>query len=275
MIKISNLSKSINDQKIVNNLSLEITKGTIFGFLGPNGAGKTTTMKMIVGLNSPDTGSVEIDGSDPVNIATRQKISYMPEDPYFYEHLSALEFLFFMRSLFDCHSDQRGGILNRDNDHQSNTRSLDSKNTARDDRKNDNHSSAQTTKAIEQLNNLLDMVGLKGVGKKKIKDFSKGMKQRLGLAQALVNDPNYLFLDEPLDGLDPIGRLEFKNILISLKNEGKTIFFNSHILSDVEEICDSIGIINKGKLIYEGPVKKFSGNKSLEQKFVEVIKNNA
>jgi len=121
------------------------------------------------------------------------------------------------------------------------------------------------------INKILDLVGLDGVKGKKVGTFSKGMKQRLGLAQALVNDPEYLFLDEPLDGLDPIGRLEFKKIFLKLKKEGKTIFFNSHVLSDVEEICDDIGIIDHGELIYKGSVEKFCRGKSLEKRFVEEI----
>jgi len=118
---------------------------------------------------------------------------------------------------------------------------------------------------------ILELVGLGKAKDKKIGEFSKGMKQRLGLAQAIINDPEYLFLDEPLDGLDPIGRKEFKEIILNLKNRGKTVFFNSHILADVEEICDQIGVINNGKLIYEGKVKKFCGKKSLENAFVSII----
>jgi len=235
MIKIDKVSKTYFDQRVVENLSITVKDGSIFGFLGPNGAGKTTTMKMIVGLSKPDAGTIEIGDNRMDDIKSREIIGYMPEDPYFYDHLNALELLGFMAALFSK------GAQNKE---------------------------AGTPKRLESL---LSTVGLKEVGKKKIKDYSKGMKQRLGLAQALVNDPRYIFLDEPLDGLDPIGRLEFKRILLSLKNEGKTIFFNSHVLSDVEEICDTIGIINKGKLIYSGPVKKFAGHSTLEKQFVEVV----
>jgi len=229
MLKIKNLTKEYGKTKVVDNLSLDVKEGVMFGFLGPNGAGKTTTMKMILGLTDYDKGSIKIDDSDSKSIKVKERIGYMPEDPYFYDHLSALEFMNFMASLF---SKEQSALDN---------------------------------------NTLLNEVGLDKVAKKKIGHFSKGMKQRLGLAQALVNDPEYLFLDEPLDGLDPIGRREFKQILLKLKKKGKTIFFNSHILSDVEEICDQIGIINKGKLIYSGPVKKFRGNKSLEDAFVEKL----
>ncbi len=227
MINITKLSKTYSKDKIVEDLSLTINKGQIFGFLGPNGAGKTTTMKMLVGLSTPSCGIIEINNSS-IN-KNKELIGYMPEDPYFYDHLTAKEFLTFMQELF--------------------------KNKTKD------------------IQNILKLVGLEKAMHQKIQEFSKGMKQRLGLAQAIINDPQYLFLDEPLDGLDPIGRREFKEIFLNLKKEGKTIFFNSHVLSDVEEICDQIGIINKGKLIYSGDVKTFCGKKSLEDAFVEKLIN--
>ncbi len=225
MIKITNLSKSYGKIKIVDDLSLEIKKGSIFGFLGPNGAGKTTTIKMIVGLSKPKEGTIEID-EQPIR-EKREIIGFMPEDPYFYDHLTALEFLNFMKNLFPI--------------------------TDGDSKK------------------ILKLVGLEKAANEKVEKFSKGMKQRLGLAQAIINDPDYLFLDEPLDGLDPIGRREFKEILLKLKKRGKTIFFNSHILSDVEEICDQIGIIDKGTLVYSGNVKGFCKNKTLEDAFVDKL----
>jgi ABC-2 type transport system ATP-binding protein len=180
---------------------------------------------MIVGLSCPSSGKIELD-SKKINLG---QIGYMPEDPYFYDRLTAAEFLNFVKSLFP---------------------------------------NQKTTLKTKEC---LEMVGLEKSGNKQIYNFSKGMKQRLGLAQAIINDPEYLFLDEPLDGLDPIGRLEFKKIILSLKKQGKTIFFNSHVLSDVEEICDAIGILNHGKLIYSGSIKDFSGKESLEKKFVEII----
>lgn len=216
---------------MVDNLSLEVKEGVMFGFLGPNGAGKTTTMKVILGLTEASKGSIKIDDVDSNVINIKERIGYMPEDPYFYDHLTAMEFMNFMASLF------------------------------------------KKRQSKEDNSKLLKEVGLEKTADKKIGNFSKGMKQRLGLAQALVNDPEYIFLDEPLDGLDPIGRREFKQILLNLKKKGKTIFFNSHILSDVEEICDQIGIINKGKLVYSGSVKQFRGNKSLEDAFVDKLTN--
>lgn len=248
MIQIKNLSKSYGKEKIVENLNLEIKKGTIFGFLGPNGAGKTTTIKMLVGLSMPSGGEIKIKDKDIEKC--REIIGFMPEDPYFYDHLTANEFLQYMGSLFK---------LDRHPELVSGSQSKRMPKQVRHDK----------------INELLALVGLKKAKNQKIEYFSKGMKQRLGLAQAIINDPEYLFLDEPLDGLDPIGRKEFKEILLSQKKLGKTIFFNSHILSDVEEICDQIGIIDNGKLIYSGPVKKFRGNKSLEDAFVDKVgKNN-
>ncbi|MEI7792785.1 MAG: ABC transporter ATP-binding protein [Candidatus Berkelbacteria bacterium] len=227
MIKITDLVKKYGNTVVVDNLNLSIKKGSIFGFLGPNGAGKTTTIKMIIGLSQKNAGNVEIDGKDLSNISSRENIGYMPEDPYFYDQLTATEFLAFMAGLF-----------------KGKTRNIDE---------------------------TLELVGLKHASDQKVGTFSKGMKQRLGLAQTIINDPDYIFMDEPLDGLDPIGRLEFKKIFLKLKNEGKTIFFNSHILSDVEEICDEIGIICYGKLIYAGNIEKFCKGDSLEKKFVETI----
>ena len=182
---------------------------------------------MIVSLSKLDRGSININNKEMNSYKNHQNIGFMPEDPYFYNHLTAKEFLQFMKQLF--------------------------------------------SKSNVNIDNILKQVGLEKSTRKKIEQFSKGMKQRLGLAQAIINDPQYLFLDEPLDGLDPIGRREFKKILLDLKKKGKTIFFNSHILSDVEEICDQIGIINKGELVYTGPVSKFKGKKSLEDAFVEKL----
>jgi ABC-2 type transport system ATP-binding protein len=227
MIKITNLVKKYGKETVVSDLTLTVKKGTVFGFLGPNGAGKTTTIKMIVGLSQKSSGTVEIDGKDLGILSNRQNIGYMPEDPYFYEQLTAREFLVFMACLF-----------------KGETRNIDE---------------------------TLDLVGLKHASDQSVGTFSKGMKQRLGLAQTIINEPEYIFMDEPLDGLDPIGRLEFKKIFLKLKAEGKTIFFNSHILSDVEEICDEIGIIFNGKLIYSGNLENFCKGTSLEKKFVETI----
>ena len=230
-IEIKNLSKTYDDQLIVDGLSLVIPTGSIFGFLGPNGAGKTTTIKILVGINRPDSGSIMINNRSPLDPETRQEIGFMPEEPHFYDQLTGLEFLRFASHLFENKS-----------------------------------------RSAYELEMILKKTGIYEAGDKRIRDYSKGMKQRLGFGQALVNDPEYIFLDEPLDGLDPIGRIEMKTILEELKKEGKTIFFNSHILSDVENICDQIGIINKGHLVYSGPVNEFKKDLSLEEQFVKTIK---
>ena len=234
MIEIKNLSKSYDGiDNVVNDLSLAIPTGSIFGFLGPNGAGKTTTIKMLVGINRADSGIVIIGGKSPFDPRTRENMGFMPEEPHFYDQLTGLEFMSFSNRLFKI---------------------------------SDSSSS-------DKLEKILKKVGIYEARHNKIRHYSKGMKQRLGFAQALVNDPKYIFLDEPLEGLDPIGRLEIKTILSNIKNEGKTIFFNSHILSDVEHICDQIGIIHKGELVYSGPVDKFRKDKTLEEQFVEIIKS--
>jgi ABC-2 type transport system ATP-binding protein len=261
MIQIQKLTKDYCGKKVVDNLSLSVKKGTIFGFLGPNGAGKTTTIKMIVGISQPTSGKVKLENKK----IDKSIIGYMPEDPYFYDQLSAKEFLTFISNLFPSPQLSSRASNSESRDFPYRRRRPEQASASR--RISPPPLGSRNDKILE----ILEMVGLENVDNQRIVEFSKGMKQRLGLAQAMINDPEYLLLDEPLDGLDPIGRLEFKKILLDLKKRGKTIFFNSHILSDVEEICDEIGILDKGKLVYSGSVRKFRGTKSLEQKFVEVI----
>ena len=229
MIELRNIHKAYGRRVIVENLSLSIPTGTVFGFLGQNGAGKTTTMKMIVGLAFADRGTITIGGVSTNDISARNSIGFMPESPYFYDRLTGLEFLRFCGELFDKKT---------------------------------------VTPDYEALLRTVDMYEARH---RAIRTYSKGMKQRLGFAQAMVNNPDYLFLDEPLDGLDPIGRKEIKTIIKALKQEGKTIFFNSHILYDTEELCDQIGILDKGSLLYSGPVKPFCNGRPLEEQFVALI----
>jgi ABC-2 type transport system ATP-binding protein len=202
----------------------------IFGFLGQNGAGKTTIMKMTVGLLSPTSGSILIDGKPSTDPASKKKTGFMPETPYFYERMTGLEFLTFSDELFERSSGKK-----------------------------------------EYYENLLKKVGIYDARNFEIRTYSKGMRQRLAFAQALVNNPQYLFLDEPLDGLDPLGRREMKEVMLGLKKEGKKIFLNTHILYDVEEMCDEVGIIHAGKLLYAGSVQGFTQGKSLEEKFTELL----
>ena len=232
MIEFSRLTKAYKKRLVVDDFTLSVDV-PIFGFLGQNGAGKTTIMKMIVGLLAPTSGTITIDGALSSHPIFKKKLGYMPETPYFYEHMTAMEFMRFCDELF-----AHGG--------------------------ND-------TAHYEEL---LKKVGIFGARNYEIRTFSKGMRQRLGFAQALVNDPEYLFLDEPLDGLDPIGRREMKEVMLDLKKEGRKVFLNTHILADVEEICDEVGIIHKGKLLYAGSVKKFCEGKPLEERFMEVVEDH-
>lgn len=233
MIEISKVTKKYGKNIIVNNLSLKIKAGSIFGFLGPNGAGKTTTIKMLTGLNNPDIGEITIDGINSESISAKRITGYMPEDPYFYDHLTGYEFLELCLGLST-------------------------------DKKPD-HSIIKET---------LDKVGLEHAFNQAIDTYSKGMKQRLGLGQAIIHRPKYIFLDEPLDGLDPIGRNDFKKIMKKLKEQKSTIFLNSHILADVEELCDEIGIIHKGNLLYSGKVNNFCKKNELEKEFVQLIEKS-
>lgn len=235
-IIISNLSKSYGEKKkrvhVVKNISLTVTKGTVFGFIGPNGAGKTSTIKMLVGLSSPTSGTITVGGGSPVDIEIHKKIGFMPESPTFYQYLTGEEFLDFVATLFK--------ISNKE----------------------------------ETIARLLKEVHLTHAKDKRTRTYSKGMLQRLGLAQAMINDPEILFLDEPLDGLDPLGRAEVKKIILDLKKKNKTIFINTHILGDVAEICDMVGILDQGELLtVDTPENITRGHRDLEEAFVHIIKN--
>jgi ABC-2 type transport system ATP-binding protein len=234
MLSFSRVTKIYGKRKkrrlAVDDFSLEIN-APIFDFLGQNGAGKTTIIKMVTGLLAPTSGTIMIDSVPSANAASKQKIGFMPETPYFYERMTGIEFMRFCATLFP-----------------------DAK---RDD---------------ESLGKILKIAGIAEAKDYEVRTYSKGMRQRLGFAQSLVNDPDYLFLDEPLDGLDPIGRHDLKDSMLSLKAEGRRIFLNTHILYDVEGICDEVGIIHEGKLLYAGRVKDFCAGRPLEERFVETIK---
>ena len=193
----------------IQDLNLEIRKGEVFAFLGPNGAGKTTTIKLILNIIFPDSGEITINGISNRDKNSRRKIGYLPDQPYFYDYLTAKEYLAFTAQLYDL---PRSVYKHR-------------------------------------IPEVLNLVGLKGKEGLQLRKFSRGMLQRLGLAQALIHDPELLILDEPMTGLDPVGRKKFRDIILSLKEKGKTIFFSSHILSDAEIISDRIGILNKGRLV--------------------------
>jgi len=198
-------------------LSLAVEQGETFGFLGPNGAGKTTTLKILMGITFPSAGSASILGKDYHDPEIKPKIGFLPEQPYFYDYLSASELLNYYAQL--------SGV-----------------------------SAADRAKRIGPV---LERVGLGDAGNKQLRKFSKGMLQRVGIAQAIIHDPEVVFLDEPMSGLDPLGRHEVRELIQGLKDQGKTIFFSTHILSDAEALCDRVAIIHKGELRGVGVVDDF------------------
>lgn len=198
----------------LDGLSLNVGRGEIFGFLGPNGAGKTTTLKILLGLVRPTSGSAFLLGQPAGDVATRRRIGFLPESPYFYDYLTAEEFLGFYGQLAGL---DRSAINQR-------------------------------------VTDLLGLVGLAEARTRQLRKFSKGMLQRVGLAQALIHDPELIILDEPMTGLDPVGRKQVRDLILSLRDCGKTVFFSTHILHDVEMICDRVGIVMKGRLVASGRV---------------------
>ncbi len=196
----------------VDGISFQVDQGEIFGFIGPNGAGKTTTIKMLLGLLFPTSGEAWVLDRPAGDIETKRRISYLPESPYFYEHMNAVEVLDFYCRLF------RMGAVQR--------------------------------KA--KIGELLERVGLSRDANRSLRQYSKGMLQRVGIAQALINDPDLVFFDEPTSGLDPIAHKDITDLIFSLRSQGKTVFLSSHQLSDVETVCDRVAIINRGKLVKIG-----------------------
>lgn len=218
MLKIKNLEKSYGSFKALNGLDLEIEKGDIFGFIGPNGAGKSTTMKIVAGLLSADSGEVYVDNIDAIkeNRKLKEKIGYMPDFFGVYDNITAIEYLEFYASIY--------GIVGEE--------------------------------AREIGMDLLELVNLKDKHNSYVDGLSRGMKQRLCLARCLVHNPELLILDEPASGMDPKSRYEMKSILKNLKSMGKTIIVSSHILSELGEICNKIGIIKNGKIVCQGTVEE-------------------
>lgn len=223
-IEIKNLVKKYKSVTAVNDISLDVYEGEIFGFLGPNGAGKTTTIKTLLGLIFPTFGDVFVLGKPAGDIEVKEQISYLPESPYFYEHMTAREVVGFYGSLF--------GMRGKEKD--------------------------------LKVDELLDRVGLQADSKKQLRAFSKGMLQRVGIAQSLVNDPKVLFYDEPTSGLDPVAHRDIRNLLLHLKQEGRTIFLSSHQLSDVELVCDRVSILNRGKIRRLGNVEDLIAGGNVE-----------
>lgn len=214
--------------RVLHDLDLEVNKGEIFGYLGPNGAGKTTTLKLLMGLIQPTAGKAWVLGRDVSDVSVKAQVGFLPENPSFYDYLTGREFLHFYGELF--------GIPYR----------------AR----------------VKRVEELLDKVGLSKAAGLQLRKYSKGMLQRVGLAQALINDPKLVVLDEPMSGLDPVGRKEVRDLILDLKTKGKTVFFSTHIVPDVEMICDRVGIIAGGQLVRLGPLGELLGN---QVECVEVI----
>jgi ABC-2 type transport system ATP-binding protein len=234
VLKAENLAKTFHlgffrkRVDAVKDVSFEIRRGEIFGFLGPNGAGKTTTLKMLMGLIFPTRGRAEVLGRPVADVAAKARVGYLPESPYFYEYLTAEEFLDFAGRLSDVRGAER---------------------RARRDR-------------------LMARVGLDHARGRPMRKFSKGMLQRAGVAQALMGDPELVILDEPMTGLDPIGRREMRDLILELRREGKTVFFSTHILPDVEMICDRVGMVISGRLHRVGPLGELLSPRILSTEIV-------
>ena len=211
--------------KALDRVDLQVQRGEIFGLLGPNGSGKSTMVKILLGLLFPTRGRVAVFGRDPRNIAVKDRIGYMPEESYLYRYLNAEETLDFYGRLFNLPRAERR----------------------------------------HRVNLLLDMVGLSHQRKRPIVEYSKGMARRIGLAQALINDPDLVFLDEPTTGLDPIGAREIKDLIMELKRRGKTVFMCSHLLADVEDVCDRVAILYGGRVRRLGSVDELLLDQNLTQ----------
>ena len=233
-LKITDLHKSfktgffLKKKKILKGINLEVEQGEVFGYLGPNGAGKTTTIKCLLGLIFPERGEIRILGQPYLSLPAKERIGFLPENPYFYDYLTASEFLEFYSQLYKIDPNQKE----------------------------------------DRIQTLIRLVGLEKSAHLQLRKFSRGMLQRIGLAQTLLNEPSIVFLDEPLGGLDPLGRKEIRDIIIRLGNEGKTVFLSSHILQDIEMICDRVAIIVNGEIINAGTLQDLISEKI---HFTEVI----
>ena len=222
IISAQNLSKVFRDfwtrprVRAVNGISFEVRPGEVFGLLGPNGSGKSTTIKMILGLLHPSEGRLDVLGHSPRHVKAKERIGYLPEESYLYNYLSSEETLNFYGKLFDLPASQRK----------------------------------------QRIQQLLDMVGLQHTRRRRVGEFSKGMARRIGLAQAIINNPDLVILDEPTSGLDPIGTRQVKDLILKLAAQGKTVLLSSHLLSDVEDVCDRVAILYGGHIRAMGSIKE-------------------
>jgi len=235
VITIDHISKSYGECRAVSDLSLSLNAGEILGFLGTNGAGKTTTIKMLLGFFAPDAGHISVFGHNPADAQTRQRVGFMPETAYYYPYLNIYELLSFY-----------GGLCGMP--------------------------SALIRQRTEEL---IVRTGLENAGKRLLKTYSKGMLQRAGIAQAILHDPDLLILDEPFTGLDPLARIQLRDLILELKAKGKTILFSSHELSEAELMCDRIAIMKAGALVLDKPMTEVAGdgNTNLERIFLNVLQS--
>lgn len=220
-------------KRALDELSFAVPQGEVFGLLGPNGAGKTTTLKLLMDLLRPTSGHAEIFGTNVRDPKSRTRVGFVPEQPYFYDHLSANELVQYFAGL--------SGIKGADRKRKADA-ALDRTGIAGDDRR------------------------------RPLRQFSKGMMQRVGLAQAIVHEPELIVLDEPMSGLDPIGRRDVREMILALRDEGRTILFSSHILSDAEQLCSRVGIMSRGRLARIGPISELTAKASLEDVFMAAVR---
>jgi ABC-2 type transport system ATP-binding protein len=236
-VEVKNLVKDfkgalgVKNVRAVNDVSLQIAPGEVYGLIGPNGSGKSTTMKAVLGLVAPTSGATAIFGRNSLKVDSRNEVGFLPENPYFYRHLTAAETVRFYGKL--C------GMRGR--------------------------------KLKERIGELLELVGLQDARDRRLRGFSKGMLQRIGLAQAMVQDPRLLVLDEPTAGVDPTGSRQIRDLILELKNRGITVFLCSHLLEQVQQVCDRVGIIHQGVLVNEGRLDELI---SVENR-TEIILENA
>jgi ABC-2 type transport system ATP-binding protein len=241
-VETINLTKELESQflrkrfRVLDSVNINVVRGETYGLLGLNGAGKTTTLKLLLGLMRPTSGTINVLGAPAGTKSVLEKVGFLPENPYFYSHLTGRECLDFIGSLFALETRTR---------------------------------KAKTT-------DLLALVEMTEAADVPMRKYSKGMLQRIGIAQCLLNEPEIVFLDEPMSGLDIIGRKDMRDILKKLKSEGRTVFFNSHLLPDVNEVCDRIAILHKGSLISQSPLREIAPSGAyaeLEEHFLAALKS--
>lgn len=219
--------------RVLKNISFEVNQGEIFGVIGPNGAGKTVTFKSVMGFISPTSGNIKLFGQDNSKYLLREKLGYLPENPYFYEYLTGFELLNYMGSLHGIHGKH----------------------------------------LLDRINYLLDRVNLTKSAGVQLRKYSKGMLQRIGIAQAIINDPDFVIFDEPMSGLDPLGRREVRDLILELKNNGKTVILSSHILSDLEALCDRVCFIFHGEVVKQGNLADLLSE--IESGYEAIIRKNS